>query len=62
MQLVQLSVNTTGLPAGWTTLGQITATATYEGEAISGSPKTAPVMVFIGDIHRVFLPGILKGQ
>ena len=62
VQLVQLSVNTTGLPAGWTTLGQITATATYEGEAISGSPKTAPVMVFIGDIHRVFLPGILKGQ
>ena len=53
---VSFSINTTGLSQGWNEVGTITASATYDGEPVSGSPQTATVYVFIGDIARVCLP------
>lgn len=59
---VQVTVNTSALPQGWTTVGAITATATFEGEEIAGSPKVAPVNVYVGDIAHIYLPLALRQQ
>ncbi|MGC9396709.1 MAG: FG-GAP repeat domain-containing protein [Anaerolineae bacterium] len=57
---VQLTVDTSGLANGWTTVGQVTATATDEGVEISGSPQTASVSVYVGDVQRIYLPTIAR--
>lgn len=57
---VHLTMDTSGLSSGWTTIGQITATATYEGRTITGSPKVAPVSVYVGDVYRIYLPMALR--
>jgi hypothetical protein len=57
---VQLTVDVSSLPNGWTTVGQITATATYAGEEVAGSPRTAPVSVYVGDVYYGYLPVVLR--
>lgn len=57
---VTFTVNTVEIPAGWTTAGTITAQATSGGEPIQGSPQTATVYVFIGDVSRVYLPLVTR--
>jgi len=59
---VQVGVDTTDLSEGWTVVGTITATATFEGEEIAGSPAVAPVNVYVGDIVRTFLPLVTRRQ
>jgi len=59
---VQLTVDTSSLPAGWTTVGEITATATFESQEIAGSPKMASVRVYVGNVYRLYLPVALKGE
>jgi len=57
---VPFTVSTDGLSSGWTTVGTITAEATFEGTAIEGSPQTVTVRVFVGDVQSIYLPIILK--
>ncbi len=59
---VAVSLDVSGLPAGWTPVGTVTATATYQGEEIVGSPHVATVYVYLGDLNYVYLPLILRGQ
>ncbi len=59
---VQVAVDTNALSEGWTVVGTITATATFEGEEIAGSPAVAPVNVYVGDIVRTFLPLVTRQQ
>lgn len=59
---VQLTVDTSGLPDGWTTVGQITATATYRGKEIAGSPSVAHVLVYVGDVHYNYLPVVFRSH
>ena len=59
---VQLTVDTSGLANGWTEIGQVTATATDAGGEIAGSPQTAPVSVYVGDVQHVYLPTISRRQ
>ncbi len=59
--IISLTVDTTGLPPGWTSVGVITATATSAGEPIGNSPRVAAVWVFVGDVQRVYLPVVTQG-
>jgi hypothetical protein len=58
---VQLTVNTKGLPSGWSTIGRVTATATYNGSEINNSPQIASVSVYVGDVSHIYLPMSLRG-
>jgi hypothetical protein len=53
---VEVTISTSGLSQGEHDLGQITITAQADGEPVAGSPVEIPVMVYVGQIHRVFLP------
>jgi len=58
--IVAFSVDLTGLSLGWNEAGTITASATFNGEPIQGSPQTANIYVFIGTVERVYLPLIAR--
>lgn len=53
---VEVTISTSGLPTGEHSLGQITISASANGEPIPGSPIYIPVTVYVGEIHKVFLP------
>jgi hypothetical protein len=53
---VQLTVDTSGFPDGWSVAGTITASATAGGEEIDGSPHIATLHLFIGDVYYIYLP------
>ena len=57
---VQFVVTTAGLATGWNTLGTVTVTGTDGGKAIDGSPITAVVYVYVGDVSRVYLPRVVR--
>ena len=59
---VQFIVTTTGLSTGWNTLGTVTVTGTVGGDAIDGSPITAVVYVYVGDVSRVYLPSVMRNS
>jgi hypothetical protein len=50
----------TGLLTGWNNLGNITIAATYDGDAIEGSPQVIPVRLYIGDVFQTYLPIVRK--
>jgi len=56
----QFVIDTTGLNIGWTTLGTVTLTGTASGKSILGSPTTATVYIYVGDVNRVYLPAVLR--
>ncbi len=54
---IQFSVNTAAFSQNqWHNLGNITITATSNGQPVSGSPKTIPVFLYVGDVQQVYLP------
>jgi hypothetical protein len=59
--LVKFSVNTTAYsPDQWHNLGNIVVTATSSGEPVSGSPKTVPLWLFVGEITQINLPYVSR--
>ncbi len=59
---VTLTVDTSSLTAGWTEIGYITATASWEGKPVDQSPRSAVVAVYVGDVSQAYLPILLKGR
>ncbi len=59
---IYLSVDTAGLPMGWSVVGTVTATATVAGADVAGSPTAAEVSLFVGDVQPVYLPLVLRGH
>ncbi|MBK8905047.1 MAG: VCBS repeat-containing protein [Anaerolineaceae bacterium] len=58
---VQFSINTAAFSQNqWHNLGNITITATNNGQPVLGSPKTIPVFLYVGDITQVYLPFTIK--
>jgi hypothetical protein len=43
-------------------LGTITVTGTIGGEEVNGSPAEIPVTLYVGTVHRVYLPAALRGN
>ncbi len=59
--MVTLSLDTSGYsPNTWHTLNSLTVNATSNGEPILGSPLTAVVKLYTGDIHQVYLPLVIR--
>jgi len=56
---VAVVVDASVLSPGWMEVGTLTGTATSGGEAIAGSPGTATVRVFTGDVSRIHVPLVL---
>lgn len=57
---VEMSVDISNLPNGWTEIGKINVTATEEGQGISGSPEAALVSIYVGDVYQNYLPTVLR--
>ena len=58
-QAVMVTIPTSGYSKGTHFLGNITITGTIEGDAAPGSPITIPVTLYVGTIHRVYMPLVL---
>jgi len=57
---LRLVITTTGLITGWHTLGPLTVTATANGNPVQGSPKASNLYLFVGDVHRTYLPLVMR--
>lgn len=58
----QFVITTTGLLAGWHTLGTVMVTGKVGTQNVLNSPTTTTVYVYIGDVNRTHLPIILRGH
>jgi hypothetical protein len=58
---VSVTISTGGYVTGTYSLGDIVITGTVEGDASPGSPITIPVTLYVGPIHKVYLPTVLSG-
>lgn len=54
-----VTVTTTGYLTGTYSLGDIAITGTQETE-VNGSPAHVPVTLYVGTVHRIYLPCILR--
>jgi hypothetical protein len=59
---IQFEIDTGGLRAGWHTLGEVTVTGQFEGAAVQGNPAVATLRLYLGDLYRVNLPVVARGQ
>lgn len=57
---IRLTITTTNFITGWHTLGALTVTATAGGTPVAGSPRIANLYLFVGDIHKVCLPIVMR--
>jgi hypothetical protein len=57
---MQFTVSTDGLSTGWHDLGRVTVTGTNGGQAIDGSPQTATVRIYVGEVERAYLPLVAR--
>lgn len=57
---VQFSIDTDGFGNGWHTLGAVSVSGTADGEAVEGSPVTATVYLYVGDLAQVYLPLVVQ--
>jgi hypothetical protein len=60
---VQFDVDVSGVPTGtWQNLGTVTVSGTFGGDAVYDSPKDVPVLIFVGDIERIYLPVLVRNS
>ena len=57
---VQLTITTTGLMTGWHSLGTLTVNGFIDRVAVTGSPMTSSMHLFVGNVSRVYLPVVLR--
>lgn len=57
---VVVTVSTSGYGNGMHNLGNVVVTATANGSSITGSPVSIPVMLYVGEVSRLFLPTVLR--
>jgi len=61
-QTVPVTISVGGYITGTHDLGTITITGTIGGEEVNGSPTEVPVTLYVGTVHRVYLPAVLRGN
>lgn len=57
---IQMLIDVSGLADGWHNLGNVTVTGFENGVAVSGSPKTVPLYIYVGEVFEVHLPLVLR--
>jgi len=58
--LLTVTVSTTGYETGTYSLGNVIITGTSGGSPVQGSPASIPVTLYVGQVHRLYLPIILR--
>jgi hypothetical protein len=58
---VRLVITTTDIaPTGWHELGSLTITGTASGKPVDGSPITATLYLYVGEVSRAYLPLVTR--
>ncbi|MBO9361963.1 MAG: VCBS repeat-containing protein [Thermoflexus sp.] len=58
--LLTVTVSTTGYETGTYSLGNVIIAGTSGGSPVQGSPASIPVTLYVGQVHRLYLPIILR--
>jgi hypothetical protein len=61
-ETIGATISVGGYITGTHDLGTITVTGTIGGEEVNGSPAEIPVTLYVGTVHRVYLPVVLRGN
>lgn len=59
-QLVQATIDSSGLAEGETALGEIQIEVTSNGAPVSGSPLKIPVSAYVGKVQYIYLPMVKR--
>ncbi len=59
---VEVQIDTQGLALGWHSMGEISVTGQFEEVAVLGSPAVAAVRLYLGEVHRAFVPLALRNH
>ncbi len=59
---IKFTLDTTGRPAGWSNLGNLSVSGMVNGSHVQSSPQTIPVRLYIGDVERIYLPILVRGR
>ncbi|MBN1180381.1 MAG: VCBS repeat-containing protein [Anaerolineae bacterium] len=59
---VEVTVSTEGYTEGMHDLGTIRIVGTVDGAPVEGSPIAIPVTLYVGEVHRTYLPLVTRGQ
>jgi hypothetical protein len=59
---VSVTISTLGYSAGELDLGSIDITAMTDGSSIAGSPVSIPVKLYVGQVHKIFLPMTIRSD
>ncbi len=57
---IQIVITTTNFMTGSHFLGSITVTGYANGRPVAGSPAYSSIYLFVGNIHKVYLPVVMK--
>jgi hypothetical protein len=58
----EVEISTTNYAIGTYDLGYVVIVAESEGEAVENSPFEIPIKLYVGDVHKTFLPLVAKGD
>jgi len=60
--MVTIDLDGTAVLTGTYNLGDITVIGTTETGPANGSPAVVPITVYVGTVHRVFVPVALRNE
>ncbi len=61
-QSVNVTVSTAGYQTGTYSIGNVVITGAVEGEAVDGSPAIIPITLYVGRVHRLFIPLVSRAS
>jgi hypothetical protein len=61
-QTIPITISVSGYETGTYALGNIVLTGTVGSEIVAGSPAEIPVTLYVGHVHRVFLPTVTRNE
>ncbi len=57
---MEIMITATDFITGWHLLGSITVTGSADGWPVAGSPAYSSIHLFVGNVHKVYLPIVMK--
>jgi hypothetical protein len=59
-QRVEVTIDTSGYGPGTYALGTLTIRGTRDGQDVADSPAEIPLTLYVGDVHRTYLPVVCR--
>lgn len=57
---IRLTITTTDFITGWHEMGTLTVMAKSGGTPVAGSPLISNLYLFVGDVHKIYLPIVMR--